>query len=181
MKTLLHICCGPCATYCVDALRADGHEVMGYNYNPNIHPLREYRLRAESVKKFAAEVDLPLIGHPEYGMQDFLRQVTFRENERCLICYNMRLTATAKMAKHGNFEAFTTTLLISPFQNREQIIAIGQRLAEEYAIKFLDYDFRPGFKTSVQLSKDMELYRQQYCGCIYSEEERYRNVKSTNL
>lgn len=174
MRVLLHICCGPCATYCVEALRNEGYEVYGTFYNPNIHPYTEYQQRLESVEKFAEAAQLPLIGKPQYDMREFLRQVAFREHSRCQLCYYMRLKQTAAIARKGKFDAFTTTLLISPYQNRDMIVAIGEELARQNDIRFLAEDFRPGFKRSIELSKEHGLYRQQYCGCIYSEEERYR-------
>lgn len=175
MKVLLHVCCGPCATYCVTLLRDKGHEVYGTFYNPNIHPYTEYDKRLKSCEAMAKEMDLPLIGQPEYQMQDFLRQVVHREQTRCLQCYYMRLKRTAQLAKKGKFDGFTTTLLISPFQDHEKIKELGENLAKEYDLAFVYYDFRKGFKESVALSKSLNLYRQQYCGCIYSEEERYRS------
>ena len=177
MKTLLHMCCGPCATYCYKTLKEEGHNVYGYFYNPNIHPLVEYRKRKESAYDFAEKVGLQLIGTSEYGLTEFIQNVAFREANRCFICYNMRLLQTAKLAKKGGFEAFTTTLLISPFQNHESIIEVGKAIEAETGVKFMYRDFRKGFKQSVQLSKELNLYRQQYCGCIYSEEERYKNQK----
>ncbi len=177
MKILLHICCGPCATYCVQELKNEGHEVFGYFYNPNIHPLTEYRLRKESAQKTADILEIKLIDDTDYDVQSFLRTVVFREQERCKLCYHMRMLATVKVAKRGKFDAFTTTLLISPFQKHQQIIDIGNSLALEYGVPFHYQDFRCGFKQSVELSKEYELYRQQYCGCIFSEEERYRHQK----
>lgn len=173
MKVLLHACCGPCASYSVEALREAGHDVTGYFYNPNIHPSQEYQRRLESFRKLAEAVALPVLGPGDYDFQDWLRQAAYREQVRCQLCYQTRLEQTARVAKHGKFEAFTTTLLISPWQRHETIRQVGEALAAQYGVPFLYMDFRPGFKRSVELSKQLDLYRQQYCGCIYSEAERY--------
>ncbi|MGI6358215.1 MAG: epoxyqueuosine reductase QueH [Bacillota bacterium] len=176
MKVLLHACCGPCASYSIEALRKAGHQVYGYFYNPNIHPSQEYQRRLESFELLAEKVDLPLLKTGEYDFGQWLRQAAYREHVRCRLCYQQRLEQTARVAKHGKFDAFTTTLLISPFQQHEVIKHVGEALAVQYDIPFLYMDFRPGFKRSVELSKEYGLYRQQYCGCIYSEAERYGHL-----
>lgn len=177
MKVLLHSCCGPCTTYCYEALSNEGHEIYGFFYNPNIHPLTEYRKRKESLDRYADQVGLKMIGRSEYGLTEFVRKVVFREKNRCQLCYQMRLEATARMAQRSKFDAFTTTLLISPYQDYQKIVEIGNNLATEYQLEFLARDFRQGYARSIELSKKYGLYRQQYCGCIYSEEERYRHQK----
>lgn len=173
MKVLLHCCCGPCASYSVEALREAGHQVYGFFYNPNIHPYQEYQRRLESFQKLAEAVELPVVQIGEYNYQDWLRQSVYREQVRCRLCYQLRLERTAQVAKHGKFEAFASTLLISPYQQHEAIRQVGEALAAQYDVPWLYQDFRPGFRRSVDLSKQHELYRQQYCGCIYSEVERY--------
>lgn len=178
MRVLLHACCGPCATYSVKTMRGAGHEVYGYFYNPNIHPYQEYQRRLESFHDFARAVDLPTLTQGEYNFEEWLRQAAYREHVRCRLCYYMRLEQTARIARRGKFDAFTTTLLISPFQQHEVIRQVGDAVAAKYDIPFLYMDFRPGFKESVTLSKEMGLYRQQYCGCIYSEAERYQRSKT---
>ena len=175
MRVLLHACCGPCASYSVQALREAGHTVYGYFYNPNIHPSEEYRRRLESFEQMAEAMELKTIAPGDYEYREWLRRAAWREEAaiRCPLCYQMRLEQAARIAKHGKFDAFTTTLLISPFQQHENIKKAGEAVAAAYDIPFLYMDFRPGFKRSVELSKEMGLYRQQYCGCIYSEAERY--------
>jgi len=173
MKVLLHICCGPCACYTVKALREEHMEVTGFWYNPNIHPLVENRKRLETLREYAQKVELPLIERDEYALQEWLRNVTFREHMRCRICYVMRLRAVAQLAKRHKYDAFTTTLLYSKFQKHDQIIDTADKVAEEFGVPFLYRDFRRGWKEGIELSKSMELYRQQYCGCIYSEHDRY--------
>ena len=178
MKILLHICCGPCASAIIKYLKEAGHDVYGYFYNPNIHPLVEYRRRKESAYKLAKIMDVKMIGEPEYGLKDYLREVVYRENKRCYLCYNMRLAETARMARVVKFDAFTTTLLISPYQAHKQIIELANVAADRENTKFYYHDFRELFNESIELSKEYDLYRQQYCGCIYSEEDRYRNQKN---
>lgn len=173
MKILLHTCCGPCSTHCIKVLKQEGWEVSAFFYNPNIHPYTEYTKRYENLKKVVEHENIPLIGKEEYGMRKFIRGVAFREETRCSYCYRVRIERTAQVAKRGKFPYFTTTLLISPYQQHEQIKAIGESIGKEYGIEFLYRDFRKGYRESVSLSKELDLYRQQYCGCIYSEEERY--------
>lgn len=173
MKILLHICCGPCSIFPVDELRADGHELHGFFYNPNIHPFTEHEKRLETLEKYAEEINLPLIEGPRYELEKYLREVVFRESERCLLCYRMRLTQTAKFARKGKFDAISSTLLYSRFQKHDLIREMGLEAAKEEGLKFLYMDFREGWKEGVVRSKEMGMYRQQYCGCIYSEKERY--------
>ncbi|ADG82047.1 hypothetical protein Tfer_0140 [Thermincola ferriacetica] len=173
MNILLHICCGPCSIYPVKKLREEQHRVRGYFYNPNIHPYTEWKKRLDTLKEYAEKIDLPLIVDENYELEDFLQQVVYREKNRCRICYYMRLLRAAKIAKKGKFDAFTTTLLVSPFQKHEMIKEIGEEVAEKTGIPFYYQDFRPGFKEATAASKEMQMYRQQYCGCIFSEKERY--------
>lgn len=172
-KVLLHICCGPCAIYPLDVLREQGHNVMGYFYNPNIHPYTEYIKRKEALEKFAQIAGLKVIYDEKYDFADFLRNASYREARRCLMCYEMRLNQAAHIAKKGKFDYFTTTLLVSKYQKHELISEVGKAVGERYGIPFLYYDFREGFSKGVERSREMGIYRQQYCGCIYSEVERY--------
>lgn len=173
MKILLHTCCGPCSIYPVDFLREKGMDVCGYFFNPNIHPYTEFARRRETLEKYAAEIDLKIIFDEDYHLEEFLQSVAHRESRRCLICYAMRLDQTARVAKRGGFDRFGTTLLVSPYQKHELIREIGQASADKYGVPFYYEDFRPGYKAATELSKKMGMYRQQYCGCIYSEKERY--------
>lgn len=177
MKVLLHICCGPCSIYPIKSLREEGHELRGYFFNPNIHPFTEFRKRLETMEAYAGKVQLPVIIDDNYELDEFLRQAAFREGERCRSCYASRLRRAGQVAKKGNFEAFTTTLLVSPFQKHELINEIGTAIGAELGIPFLYRDFRQGYKEGVEISKKEELYRQQYCGCIYSERDRYYQAK----
>lgn len=173
MKVLLHICCGPCAIYCVNTLREKGHSVEGFFYNPNIHPMAEYDKRRESVLVLSEKLNLPIHFHREYKFEDFFRKVTFHEEDkRCWICWQLRLKHTAEFASRNGYDAFTTTLLISPYQDQDKIRDIAAKLAEKYKVDFYYENFRKGFRESHTLSRQMGLYHQKYCGCIYSERER---------
>ncbi|MFH1868072.1 MAG: epoxyqueuosine reductase QueH [Candidatus Omnitrophota bacterium] len=174
MRILLHICCAPCAIYTVKRLREKGHEVVGFFYNPNIHPASEYKLRKDSVLKLSEAMDFNTVSFRDFQFEDFCRKVNFHESDnRCHICWRLRLTKTAEYASKNGFSGFTTTLLISPYQEHDKIKAIGNDAADKYSAAFVYEDFRPGFVESKKVSKDMELYHQKYCGCIYSERERY--------
>ncbi len=129
--------------------------------------------REETLGQYANEIGLKMIWQQEYEVEKFIQSVVFREKDRCRYCYHARLKATAMVAKKGKFEAFSTTLLYSKFQNHQQIIETGQALAREYGLKFFYHDFREGWKSGIEESKRLEMYRQQYCGCIYSEKDRY--------
>ena len=170
---LLHICCGPCAVYPLTVFEQEGLPVRGYFYNPNIHPYREFRKRLSATRIMAAQKKIHIDYDTEYGLTDYLRKVVFHEQERCAICYDMRLLATAHHAKSIGADAFSTTLLYSKYQKHEAIKHKGQQLAEKFGIPFYYKDFREGWQQGIDVSIEMELYRQSYCGCIYSEQERY--------
>jgi predicted adenine nucleotide alpha hydrolase (AANH) superfamily ATPase len=173
MKILLHICCAPCAIYPVQELRTSGIQVTGFFFNHNIHPYLEYRKRLETVREYAAKVELEVIYREEYLLEEFLRAVAGKPDERCRYCYSSRLEVAAAEAAYLGFEAFTSTLLYSRYQKHETIREIGERCGEKYGVKFHYADFRQGWQKGIDLSKKLSLYRQQYCGCIYSEKERY--------
>jgi len=180
MKVLLHICCANCLIYPFRVLKTEGREIRGFFYNPNIHPYQEYKKRKECLKNYAQMIDLPMIWGKDYELEKFIQAVVFREHKRCEICYYLRLEETAKVAKENNFDAFTTTLLYSKYQKFDSIIEIGRSLGEKYNLMFLEKDFREGWKEGIQESKRLGLYRQQYCGCIYSEKERYMRKEAKN-
>ena len=173
MKILLHICCANCAIYPLQRIREKGDEALGYFFNPNIHPYQEYQKRLESTRRYSEAVGLEVIYRDEYLLEEFLENISHRVKERCHYCYLIRLEATAQEAKKNGFDQFSTTLLQSTHQNHSLIKEIGKRLAKEVGIPFYYEDFRLGWKKGVEVSKSMGLYRQQYCGCIYSEKERY--------
>jgi len=173
LKILLHVCCGPCTIYPLRVLREMGHDLTGYCFNPNIHPYLEYKRRAETLLAYAGEKAFPVIRAEDYGMEDFFRLVAGHEEDRCRICYTLRLRETARLAKEGGFAGFTTTLLYSKFQNHELIREIGERLEREVNIPFFYFDFRAGWQEGVSISRELGMYRQPYCGCLYSEKDRF--------
>ncbi len=174
MKILIHICCAPCALFCFPRLKEEFKEVMGFWYNPNIHPLKEYQKRLESVKKWAQKTGTKVIYQDSYGLRDFLREIVYRETDRCRICYYLRFEKTAIFAKKGKFDYFGSTLLVSPHQNQSLMKNTAKVVAKEHSIEpYLD-SFKKGWKESRELSHRMGFYHQQYCGCVYSEEERYK-------
>jgi predicted adenine nucleotide alpha hydrolase (AANH) superfamily ATPase len=174
VKTLLHVCCAPCAIECVDALREEGIDPVAFWFNPNIHPVTEYRARLEALKDYAAQIDLPLLGHDRYGLKEFIRAVPSNFDDRCGICYEIRLNEAAAFAASRALDSFTTSLLISPYQNRDLILEIGERAGRAHGVEFLPRDFRPRFRQGQRRARALGLYMQKYCGCVFSEEERYR-------
>ncbi len=173
MRILLHICCGNCAIYPVKTMREQNHEVAGYFYNHNIHPYQEFRRRLETTREYAEKVELPVSFDENYRLEEFLAAVAQEPLKRCQYCYRSRLTATAQQAKQLGFEGFSTTLLYSRYQKHQEIVDFGQELAREQDLVFHYEDFRVGWNDGIKISKEMGLYRQQYCGCIYSEKDRY--------
>lgn len=173
MKLLLHICCAPCSIHPLKTLRENGHTAMGFFYRHNIHPFTECLKREDTLKEYAESIDLKVLYQTGYEIEAFLRNVAFREADRCTYCYHDRLTATAHYAKKGKFEAFTTTLLYSRFQKHDQIRAIGESVGKTVGVPFYYQDFRDGWKAGIEESRELGMYRQQYCGCIYSEKDRY--------
>lgn len=174
MKLLLHTCCAPCSVYCIDYLRSKEIEPTIFWYNPNIHPFMEYKARRDTLKQYTEIINIEAIFKEEYGLREFCKNVIDDLENRCVdYCYRIRLEETAKYAKENGFDTFTTTLLISPYQNHEKIKEIGEELAKKYNINFLYEDFRIGFRQGQAKARELGLYMQKYCGCIFSEEDRY--------
>ena len=175
MKTLLHIRCAPCANQCIDVLRGDHFEVTGFWYNPNIHPFTEYRARRNCLRDYAQTIDLPVIEKNDYGIRPFVRAVAedMEFRHRCVRCYEMRFYEAAKTAAEGGFDSFTSSLFISPYQQHDLMRDIAQRAADEYGVEFLYRDFRPYFRAGQERARELGFYMQKYCGCVFSEEERY--------
>lgn len=174
MKLLMHTCCAPCSVYCIDLLRSENIEPVSYWFNPNIHPFMEYKARRDTLIEYAKKINLELIIDENYGLKEFCRNVVNDLENRCSeYCYRVRMEQTAKYAKEHGFEAFTTTLLVSPYQNHEKIKEICEEMAIKYDITFLYKDFRTGFREGQNKARENELYMQKYCGCIFSEEDRY--------
>lgn len=173
MKVLLHMCCAPCSIAPVKYLREHDAEIEGYFYNPNIHPYKEFQRRLDTLRQYVLEEDLPLIIDDQYQLEEFLQRVVHSEAERCAHCYEMRLRAAARKAKETGADAFSTTLLVSPYQNHELIRHCGEKAAKAEGVPFYYADYRPGWQEAVNESRRREMYRQPYCGCIYSEKDRY--------
>ncbi len=175
-EILLHVCCGPCAAGVVPALRAEGLSPRGYFANPNIHPSREWLERLASAERFAAVEHLALDVEPTYGARRFLAEIgSFDRPDRCERCFAMRLTEAAERALRGGIARFTTTLLVSPYQDRELLCEVGRRAGRQVGVEFVDLDFRPHFREGQARARELGLYRQSYCGCLFSEEERNRD------
>lgn len=176
MNLLLHMCCGPCSCYPVRVLRARGIEPTGYFFNPNIHPYREWDMRLKAAEEFAAKADMRIITDKNYMLRDFLRRALAAEqaeNGRCRMCYTWRLEETARYASENGFDAFTSTLFYSIYQQHGLMKERAEHFAALYGVEFYYEDFRSGWQEGIDISREMELYRQSYCGCIFSEEERY--------
>jgi len=173
MNILLHICCANCAIFPVNMLRRQEHEVTGFFYNHNIHPYQEYRKRLDTTREYASRVELPLVVEDDYLLDEFLAHVAPKPAERCKYCYQSRLRVAAEQARKLGADAFTTTLLYSRYQQHDAIVDYGRQLAAEFQVTFFYEDYRRGWNEGIKISKQMGLYRQQYCGCIYSERDRY--------
>jgi predicted adenine nucleotide alpha hydrolase (AANH) superfamily ATPase len=175
-QVLVHVCCAHCAAYTVEHWRRQGYEVTALWYNPNIHPYLEHQHRLDAMQSFAREASLKLVVAEGYDIIDYFRQVAGHEADRCRYCFRLRLAKTAGVALDIGASAFTTTLLISPQQKHELIRETGERLSIEKGIDFLYADLRKRYSDSRHITKGLSLYRQQYCGCVYSEWERYANI-----
>ncbi|MBD5149601.1 MAG: epoxyqueuosine reductase QueH [Oscillibacter sp.] len=172
-RLLLHTCCAPCGVYCVDSLRAEGIEPVSFWYNPNIHPYQEYKARRDTLIDYAASINLELIVHDDYGLRDFVRAVAADIGHRCSHCYTCRLEETVRYAAENSFTHFSTTLLVSPYQDHDGICRAAEELSKQYGVEFLYRDFRPGFRQGQAKARELGLYMQKYCGCVFSEEDRY--------
>ena len=177
-KTLLHICCAPCSITCIDTLRKEGIEPVGYWYNPNIHPVTEYRARRDCLISYSKDIGMELRINDTYGLRSFVRAIYPELENRCKTCYEMRLFGTARFAKENGFTSFCTTLFVSPYQNHELLRKTAERAAEQFGVALLYRDFRPRFREGQQLARNMGFYMQKYCGCVFSEEERYIKKRS---
>lgn len=177
MNLLLHVCCAPCANRPLTTLVEDGHQVTGFWYNPNIHPFTEYRSRRDCVRELFASRNLPLLERDEYGLRPFVRAVAEDIPGRCVKCYEMRFLAAAEQAAAGGFDGFTSTLFISPYQNHPLMTEVAHRAAAQFGTQFLEVDFRPLFREGQEKAREAGYYIQKYCGCIFSEQERYQKPK----
>lgn len=177
MKLLLHVCCGPCSVACIKQLREEGVEPTGFWYNPNIHPFTEYRSRRDCMIEYAASIGMDLVVEDEYGLRSFVQAVSGNIDGRCAYCYATRFERTAQYAAEHGFDAFSTTLTVSPYQNHQLIFQMGQTMGERYGVTFQPYDFSPRFREGQAEAREGGLYMQKFCGCIFSEEDRYCKKK----
>ena len=178
---LLHACCAPCSSYVLEYLSNYFHITLFY-YNPNIHPEEEYQKRIAEVKRLVAALPVKYevkFQEGKYDTASFFAMAKGHEKEpeggeRCFACFTLRLKEAAKIAKAGGFDYFTTTLSISPHKDAQKLNEIGGALAEEYGVSYLYSDFKKknGYHRSIELSREYGLYRQDYCGCIFSKEQR---------
>ncbi|MGI5891730.1 MAG: epoxyqueuosine reductase QueH [Bacillota bacterium] len=173
MKILLHSCCGPCSVAPLEELLQAGHEVTAFFYNPNIHPYKEYFCRRDAWLELVNKYDLPYIIKDDYSLEEWLKNVAASPCQRCAYCYRLRLSAAAEEAKKASCDAFSSSLLISPYQKHDLIKEIGQAEGEGKDVGFYYQDWRPLFRAGQQKARQQGLYMQKYCACIYSEKERY--------
>lgn len=173
MRILLHACCAPCLVYPLDDLRSEGHDVTAIFYNPNIHPYTEYLRRLDAFTVYIQENNIRVINEDfREGMEEWLRQVAFREAQKCQICFHFRMDRIVRLAQAKGFDAFSTTLFYSRFQKHDLLKATCEALSEKYELPLLYKDWRTGWNEGVKRYRKLGLYRQKYCGCVYSEKER---------
>jgi len=172
-KLLLHACCAPCTIYPLGRLIQSGWQVTVYFYNPNIHPFTEFETRFEALREYCSGKHIPLIADVGYDVYDFVRRAGIDDDYRCRACYRMRLEQTIRRAVQDGFDAVSTTLLFSIYQDHESIRELGDELSSGGGIKFYYEDFRSGWDEGRRLSRNLGMYRQKYCGCIFSEQNRY--------
>ncbi len=177
MKILLHICCHPCATRPLALLQEQGHDVTGFWYNPNTHPFTEYRSRRDTVRAYLQEIGVPLEEQNDYALRPFVRAVAEDIAHRCVKCYEIRLRRTAERAKELGFDGFTSSLFISPYQNHELMMEVARQAGEDFGVEFVYEDFRSLFREGQDFAREHGFYMQKYCGCVFSEEERYLKAK----
>ncbi len=173
MRLLLHCCCGPCTTSVADAFRARGDAVAGWFYNPNLAPQEEWRRRRDTFAQAAQALSLaalPVGEEPRFG--DLLLALARGRGKRCLACYRMRLEQTARAAAAGGYEGFSTTLLVSPYQDLEALARVGQEVGAQWGVEFHFVDLRPRYAESRARARELGLYQQNYCGCLFSRLER---------
>lgn len=173
IKLLMHCCCAPCSVSCIEPLRSEHIEPVAFWYNPNIHPFKEYEARRDCLVEYTEKVGIKLLVNENYGLRDFVRNTASNINGRCVYCYEHRLEETARFASENGFNAFTSTLFASVYQNHALMKNAAERFAEKYGVEFFYRDFRPFFREGNRKAREEGLYMQKYCGCVFSEEERY--------
>lgn len=179
MKLLLHACCGPCCCFPTEKLTVEGRNFDILFFNPNIHPYKEFKLRLSTLREFCAKKQYNLIVDKSYPIEDCIRGMLEESTIRCAFCYRMRLRYVASFAVENGYDAFSTTLLVSPYQKHELIKQVAEKASKEFDIPFYYEDYRGGYERGVKLSLELGLYRQQYCGCVFSERDRYEIQKKT--
>ena len=167
-SVLMHTCCAPCSLSCIDPLRAEGIEPVAFWYNPNIHPWKEYEARRDCLLAYAPTIEMQVIVDEDYGLRTFVEHVASDIDHRCTYCYQHRLEETARYAAEHGYEAFTSTLLASLYK------AAAEKYARQYGVEFLYRDFRPNFRAGNQRARELGFYMQKYCGCVFSEQDRYQ-------
>jgi predicted adenine nucleotide alpha hydrolase (AANH) superfamily ATPase len=181
MKNLyLHICCAPCSAWSVPALREEGFQVRGYFYNPNIHPFSEYLRRSEALSSYQSDLGIDIDYARDYRPEEYFIAVIDSLDERCRHCYELRLRSTAREARRRKSDAFSTTLLFSVYQKHDLLREAGERIGKEEGVPFLYRDLRPGWEEGGRSYRETGLYRQNYCGCIFSEKERIEHKLMRN-
>jgi len=175
MNLLLHTCCSACAPGPFRELSAEGHAVTALFYNPNVHLLIEFRRRLKAMKVLQEHQPIPVIYVEQYGLREFLENVNWRGDERCTDCYRLRLDRTAHEARERGFEAISTTLLGSTHQDHDLIRQVGVECALREGLQFVARDWRPLAEEGHREASRLHLYRQQYCGCIFSEYDRFKD------
>ena len=173
-SVLMHTCCAPCSLSCIDPLRAEGIEPVAFWYNPNIHPWKEYEARRDCLLAYAPTIEMQVIVDEDYGLRAFVEHVASDIDHRCTYCYQHRLEETARYAAEHGYEAFTSTLLASLYQDHDGIKAAAEKYARQYGVEFLYRDFRPNFRAGNQRARELGVYMQKYCGCVFSEQDRYQ-------
>ncbi|MBI4743760.1 MAG: epoxyqueuosine reductase QueH [Actinobacteria bacterium] len=173
MKMFLHTCCAPCLIYPYNELLKENYQIVSYYYNPNIHPYSEFEKRLKTLEDYCLNNNIRL-QKGNYDIHQYLKKIVefTTEEERCRICYSIRLEQTAKTARENGFKLFSTTILVSPHQKHEMVKEIGEFVGKKYNLKFVYNDFRRGYREGVLKSKELGMYRQKYCGCLFSEMER---------
>lgn len=177
MDILLHICCGPCLIYPFNRLSEKGFNLKGFYYNPNIYPPEEYGKRKEALDFLSKDLQLE-VESPQYRQSDFAQAINTEVNkpQRCLLCWSLRLQKTARQAKEDGLSLFSTTLLVSPYQDHALLKQLGEEIAKDTGIDFYYEDFRPGFRRAYKEAGQRGLYLQKYCGCAYSMQRKVCEV-----
>ena len=173
-SVLMHTCCAPCSLSCIDPLRAEGIEPVAFWYNPNIHPWKEYEARRDCLLAYAPTIEMQVFVDVDYGLRAGVEHAASDIDHRCTYCYQHRLEETARYAAEHGYESFTSTLLASLYQDHDGIKAAAEKYARQYGVEFLYRDFRPNFRAGNQRARELGFYMQKYCGCVFSEQDRYQ-------